>query len=49
MIITYGHFNIQSWDNNHSTQHEMVIPIINKFVKDVKFNYRKNAIKSLKT
>ena len=27
-IITYRYFNIQSWDKDHSTQHEMAIPIM---------------------
>ena len=28
MVITYDYFNIWSWDKNHSTQHEMAIPVI---------------------
>ena len=40
-IITCGYFNIQSWDKDYSTQHEMVIP-------NTKTNYRKRAIKCLK-
>ena len=31
MIITYGYLNIQSWDKDNSTQHEMVIPTIYRF------------------
>ena len=32
-IITYGYFNIRSWDKNHSTQHEMAILIIYRFLR----------------
>ena len=31
-IITYGYFNIRSWDKDHSTQHEMAILIIYRFL-----------------
>ena len=31
--LTYGYFNIQRWDKDHWTQHEMVIPIMYKFLK----------------
>ena len=32
-IITYGYFNIRSSDKDQSTQHEMGIPIIYKFLQ----------------
>ena len=34
MIITY--FNIQSWDKDHSTQHEMAIPLMYRFIQKYK-------------
>ena len=34
MIMTY--FNIQSWDKDHSTQHEMAIPIMYRFIQKYK-------------
>ena len=43
-IITYGYFNIWSWDKNHSTLHEMAILIIYRFFKNTMANYRKRAI-----
>ena len=46
MIITYRYLNIRSWDKDHSTQHEMVIPTI---YKNMKANYSKIAITWLKT
>ena len=36
MIITYGYFNIWSWDKHHSTQHEMAIL---GFLKHIKANH----------
>ena len=39
MIITYAYINIQSWDKERSTQHEMAIQVSSK---------RKRAIKWLK-
>ena len=36
MIVTYGYYNIQSRDKDHLTQHEMVIPIIYKWLKNAK-------------
>ena len=32
-IITYAYFNIQSWDKDHSTQHDMAILIIYRFLQ----------------
>ena len=43
-ITTYRHFNIQSWDKHHSTQHEMAIPIIHRFFDNIKANYRKSHL-----
>ena len=37
MVITYDLFNIWSWDKNHSTQHEMAIPVI-KILQKIKEN-----------
>ena len=49
-IITYGWFNIQSLDKDHSTQHEMTIPIIYGLAtKNGKANCRKIVIYYLKT
>ena len=36
MIITYGYFNIQSWDINHSIQYEMAILIMYRFLRKYK-------------
>ena len=41
MVTTYGYFNIQSWDKNHSTQHEMAILIMYRYGKA---NYGKKAL-----
>ena len=42
-IITYGYFNIQSWDKNHATQYEMVVPL-----KTYKLTTEKELFSSLK-
>ena len=47
-IITYGYFNIRSWDKDHSTQHEMATLIIAGFFKNTMANYRKRVINCLK-
>ena len=44
MTITYGYFNIKRRDEDHSTQHEMAIPIIYTFIQALKSKYRKIAI-----
>ena len=49
MIITYGYFNIWSWNKDHATQHEMAIPIIYRYIQNTQANYRKIVIKWLKT
>ena len=45
-IITYGYFNIWSGDKDHSTQSEMIIPII--YILNTKTNYRNKLLRGLK-
>ena len=35
-IITYGYFNIRSWDKDHSTQYETAILIVYRFLRKYK-------------
>ena len=46
MIITYGYFNIQSWDKDHSTQYEMTIL---NFFENIKAIYRKSRLMAKNT
>ena len=46
--LTYGYVNIQGWDKDVSTQHEMTIPIIYRVFQKFKGDYKQIAIKCLK-
>ena len=48
MIITYGYFNLQGWDKDHSTQNETAIPNIYSFAENIKDNYKKLLESGLK-
>ena len=39
--------NIWIWDKDHSTQHEMVIPIMYSLLQNIKDNYRKESFNGL--
>ena len=42
-IITYGYVNIRSWDKHHSTQYEMAILIIYRFIQKYKGQLQKKS------
>ena len=39
-VITYGYFGIQSWDKDHSAQHQPANPMIYKYLQKTDENIR---------